>query len=292
MNVRMRVIGTVVCAAALVSTGCGNLTVRSWVKVITDESSGTLTSAALGPNPVPITRLTGGFLGAIVMDTTTIPLPIDGTVAVDDIRIAGDTFPSLTGAICVWGNPAVPSTGTIHLDILGGSGSTTVTLNIKATAWLSDLLGIPPVELSQTATFPLDGLGITQFLNATTTGSSDGLFATGATFTGDTVLLGAPATFNLDLQVTNESTPPLFDADLLTTCGAHFDEQGRDVFYGVNSKASYLLASGTDQPAPPTIIKLADLGVHGGDQLKIARIGTYSDITELRDGNLTKVGAV
>jgi hypothetical protein len=32
--------------------------------------------------------------------------------------------------------------------------------------------------------------------------------------------------------------------------------------------------------------------VHAGDQLKVARVGTYDDITELRDGNLTKVGAL
>jgi hypothetical protein len=247
----------------------------------------------LTPNPIPINRLSGGFLGAIVLNTTTIPAPVDGTVSVDDVRIAGDTAPGLVpGAICVWGNPAVASTGTIHLDILGGSGSTTITLNIKATAGLSDLFGIPPVELSQTATFPLNGIGITQLLNAATTGSGDGLFNTGATFTGDTVLLGAPATFNLNLQVTNESTPPLFDADLLASCGPHFNEQGRDIFYGVNSKASYLLASGSDQPVAPTIIKLSDLGVHAGDQLKVARVGTYDDVTELRDGNLTKVGAL
>ncbi len=290
MKIRMRVLGAVVCASVLMATGCGNLTIRSWVKVITAQSSGSLEVAALGA-PIPIGRLSGGFLGAIVLNTTTIPAPVNGTVSVEDVRIAGDTG-ALVGAICVWGNPALPSSGTIHLDILGGSGSTTITLNLRATAALSDNFGIPPVELSQAATFPLDGIGITQLLNAATTGSGDGLFATGAALVGDTVLLGLPATFNLNLQVTNDSMPPLFDTDLLTTCGPHFDEQGRDVFYGVNSKASYLLASGSDQPAAPTIIKLSDLGVHAGDQLKVARVGTYDDITELRDGNLTKVGAV
>src|SRR6267142_6382584 len=137
MKTRMRVLGSVVCAA-LMASGCGNLTVRSWVKVITAESSGSLSASVLGGVPIPITRLMGGFLGTIVLDTTTIPLPIDGTVAVDDVRIAGDTYPYITRAVCVWGNTAAPSTGTIDLDILGGSGSTTITLNLKATAWVSD----------------------------------------------------------------------------------------------------------------------------------------------------------
>lgn len=292
MKLRMRVLAAVVSVSALLATGCGTLTIRSWIKVIEDQSSGTLSSDVLGGMPIPLSRLQGGFLGAIALDTRTLPGPIDGTVKVDIVRITADSAPSIIGAICIWGNPAVPSTGTAHLDILGGTGSTTITLNLKATAGLSDILGIPPVELSQAATFPLNGVGLTQLLNAASTGSGDGLFATSASFVGDTILLGAPASFNLQIQVTNESTPPLFDTDLLTTCGPHFAEQGRSVFYGVNSKATYLLASGSDQPAGPTIISLADIGAHPGDHLKIARVGTYNDATELRDGNATKMAAL
>jgi hypothetical protein len=291
MMPRMRVLAAIVSVSALLATGCGSLTIRTWVKVIEDQSSGTLTSDLLGPNPVAIDRLSGGFLGAIVLDTRTLPGPIDGTVTVDIVRIAGSTA-SIVGNVCIWGNPAVPSTGTAHLDILGGSGSTTIELNVKASATLSDMFGIPPVLLSQTATFPLNGVGLTQLLNAQSTGSGDGLFNTSASFVGETELLGAPASFNLDIQVTNEGTPPMFDADLLATCSPHFAEQGRASFYTVNSKASYLLASGTDTPAPPTIIPLADIGAHPGDQLKIARVGTYNDRTELRDGSATAAGAV
>jgi hypothetical protein len=290
MKIRMRVLATVVCAAALTATGCGNLTIRSWVKLVTAESSGTVTAALLGP-PVPINRLQGGFLGAIVLDTTSLPGPVDGTVTVDDVRIAGDTAPSILGAVCIWGDPANPSSGTINLDILGGSGSTTLTLNLRASATLAERIGVPPVALSQTATFPLTGIGLTQLLNASVTGSGDGLFATGADFVGDTTIAGTPATFALTLKVNNDSTPPLFDADLLTKCGKHFNEQGRDIFYGVNSKGSYLLAK-SDQPVAPTVIALADIGAKPGNQLKIARVGTYNDATELRDGNATKMAAV
>jgi len=287
MKIRMRVLGTVVGAAALMATGCGNLTIRSWVKVITDESSGSITT---GNMPIVINRLQGGFLGAIVLDTTSLPGPVDGSISVDDVRIAGDAGVPI-GAICVWGDPANASSGTINLNILAGQGSATITLNLKSTAAIADTVHIPPVFLSQTATFPLNGIGLTQLLNAASTGSGDGLFATSASFEGETVLLGQPATFGLELQVTNDSTPPLFDTDLLGKCGGHFNEQGKDIFYGVNVMASYLLAK-NDKPQPPTIIKLADIGAKAGDHLKVARVGTYNDKLELRDGTATKMAAL
>jgi hypothetical protein len=284
------VLGTVVGAAALMATGCGNLTIRSWVKVITATSTGSVQSPFLGTDPVQFARLQGGFLGRIVLDTRTIPAPVDGTLTVEDVRIGG--ISEILSTLCVWGNSALTSSGTVHLDILGGSGSATTNLNVKATTGLSDMAGFPPVELSQAATFPLNGVGISQLLNAASTGSPDGLFATSASFNGETVLFGAPAVFALSLNVTNESKPPLFDADVLAGCGAHFNEQGRDIFYGINSKSSYLLASGNDTPTAPLVIKLSDLGAHAGDTLKLARVGTYDDTLELKDGTLTKVGAV
>lgn len=291
MKTRMRVTALVVCAAALMATGCGNLSIRSWVKVISDQSTGSLASPLLGPNPIPIKTLQGGFLGTIVLDTTTIPAPIDGTLAVEDVRILGDARPAIIGVVCIWGDTAAPSNGTVHLDILGGGGSATTTLNLKATSTISDMAGLSPVLLSEAATFPLSGVGLTQLLNAASSGSADGLFATQASFVGETELLGAPATFSLNITVTNAGTPPLFDSVLLSKCSSHFNEQGRDMFYAVNSKSSYLKADG-EHPAAPTIIKLSDLGAVPGNTLKVARVGTYNDKTELRDGNLTKVAAV
>jgi hypothetical protein len=296
MTTRMRVLGLVLGASALLATGCGKLTIESWVKVVQAQSTGSLQSDLLGTAPVPIVRLQGGFQGAIVLNTTTLPAPLDGTVAVNDVRIAGDTNSpqafSIVGIVCVWGDPNAPSSGTIHLDILGSKGSTTLTLNLRATAAIVDLLGVPPVSLSQTATFPLNNIGLTQLLNASSTGSADGLFATSASFSGTTTLLDNPATFSLDLAVDNGSTPPLFDADILAECGPHFAEQGRDIFYGLNSKSSYLQGSPLDKTAAPLVIPLADIGAKPGDTLKIARVGTYDDISELRDGNQTAAGAV
>jgi len=292
MTHRMRVLGLVLGASALLATGCGKLTIQSWVKVVTAQSSGTLQSDLLGPDPIPVTRLQGGFQGAIVLNTTTLPAPLDGTVAVNDVRIGGDNTTTVVGIVCVWGDPNAPSSGTIHLDILGGTGSTTLTLNLRASATIVDELFQPPVSLSQTATFPLNNVGLTQLLNASSSGSADGLFATSASFNGTTDLLGMPATFDLSLAVDNASTPPLFDADILAECGPHFAEQGRDVFYGINSKSSYLQVGLLDKAAAPLVIALSDIGAKPGDTLKIARVGTYDDITELKDGNVTSAGAL
>src|SRR5262249_54707601 len=209
MKARMRAATLAVCAAALMATGCGNLTIRSWVKIIEDQSSGQVTTDALAGAVFDITQLQGGFLGTIVLDTTTLPGPVNGTVTVNDVRILGNTV-GVLGYVCIWGDPANASTGTINLDILKSTGSTTITLNIKASARISDLLGIPPAAISQTATFPLNGVGLSQLLNAAVTGSSDGLFATSASFDGDTVILDAPATFHLDIHVTNDSKAPVF----------------------------------------------------------------------------------
>jgi hypothetical protein len=294
MNVRMRALSLVVSAAALFATGCGNLTIRTWVNVITDQSSGSLTTAAISgtPDQIDFAALQGGFLGAIVLDTTTLPGPVNGTIAIEDVRVLGSTPGTALGAVCIWGDTSNPSHGTANLDILGSEGSATITLNIKATTALSDLVNLDPSVISQTATFPLNGVGIAQLLNAASTGSSDGLFAASVSFAGETIVLDEPAEFALNLSVTNTSTPPSFDPALLSKCAKHFAEQGTDLFYGVNSKGSYLLANKGDHPQPPTIIKLADIGAVPGNTLKIARVGTYDDITELKDGNVTKVGAV
>ncbi|HTO54200.1 MAG TPA: hypothetical protein VMR50_12490 [Myxococcota bacterium] len=288
MNVRMRALSLVVSAAALVATGCGNLTIRSWVNVVTDQSSGQLFQ---DPFTFTFEQLQGGFQGAISLDTTTLPGPVNGTIVVDDVRVMANTE-SILGVVCIWGDPNNPSHGTVNLDILNSKGSATLTLNLRATAALADFLQVDPTNVSQTATFPLNGVGIAQLLNAASTGSSDGLFQSTASFSGDATVIDLPATFTLDLAVSNTSTPPSFDPALLPKCAKHFAEQGTDVFYGVNSKGSYLLADKGDHPQPPTIIKLADLGAVPGNTLKIARVGTYDDITELKDGNATKVGAV
>lgn len=125
-------------------------------------------------------------------------------------------------------------------------------------------------------------------LAATESGSVDGLFAAQTSFTGASSLGGIPATFDLDLSVTNGAEPPLFDADHLAFCGGYFDEQGSDVFYGLNSKSTYLRTRSGDTTADPLAIPLADVGAAPGDVLRLTAVGTYSDETLLRDGTETR----
>ena len=287
-----RSIGVAVGALALLTTGCGDLSIRTWVKVIQDQSNGQIESPAFQA-PVPITRLQGGFLGNLKVNTNSLPAPLDGTIGIDRVSVAGLAGAPL-GALCVWRNPNVASNGTVHLDILGGNSTVTLNLDVFAQAQFADTLGVPPSELQQNVTISLGGgLGLTQLLAASTSGSADGLFAANAPFVGDTEIIGNPAKFTLNLAVSNESTPPIFDADLNSFCGAKFfAQQGKDVFYGLNSKSSYLLANSGDSPTAPTVIPLADIGAHAGQKLKITRVGTFNDKTELKDGTDTKVTAV
>jgi hypothetical protein len=178
------------------------------------------------------------------------------------------------------------------VDILGGGGSTAnITINLLATTFFTRTQ--PPVALSQPATFELgDGLSIDTLLAAQNSGSADGLFATEASFVGETVLSGLPVEFILDLVISNDGAPPSFSADLLNFCGSRFDQQGRDLFWSVNSKSSYLLTANLDQTRPPLVIELADIGAAPGDVLRLKRVGTYGATTSLKDGKLTALAGV
>jgi len=89
--------------AALLGTGCGNLTIRTWVTVIEDESSGEVQTGT--SRPVAISRLQGGFLAKVTVDTNQILSgPLQGTIEIEDVRIAGQA-PGGIGQICTWGEP-------------------------------------------------------------------------------------------------------------------------------------------------------------------------------------------
>jgi len=276
-------------AFAVVMSGCGLLSIESWVKLIEAQSSGTITLLA---GPKPLSRLQGGFLGLIQLNTNQLPAPLDGTITLEDIRIAAG-FAALQN-VCVWGNPAGSSSGTVHLDVLGGTGSVNLNLDVLATTGVSQKLLIPPAELKEPVSLSLSGVTIQSLLAASQSGSADGLFATTAAFNGNTVVAGIPATFALNLAVTNSSTPPLFDPDLAMLCGPLFAQQTLvpGLFYGINSKSSYLTAMNGDNPSAPLVISLSDVGAVPGSTLHITRIGTFADATQLKNGNQTKVSGV
>jgi len=277
--------------AALLGTGCGNLTIRTWVTVIEDESSGEVQTGT--SRPVAISRLQGGFLAKVTVDTNQILSgPLQGTIEIEDVRIAGQA-PGGIGQICTWGDPAGVSAGTVTLDLFGGPSSADLVLDLKARTFLHQLFMLPPTALDQAVTFDLgSGFTLDSLLAAAIDGSADGLFATRAPFESDSTIGGLPVHFGLDLAVTNGATPPLFDADLLANCGVSFAEQGEALFHGLNSKSSYLQAQAGDEPVAPLVVPLADLGAGSGDTLRLERVGTYSDATLLKDGTDTALSGV
>ena len=275
-------------AAALVAlttlTGCGELTIRTWVKVIESDSTGFV---QIGDGQFPFERIQGGFLAKVVVDTSTIPAPLDGTIEVEEIRLAA-AEPSVLDFVCAWQNPNLPSTGTVHMDILGGSGNTQLTTNLRTTTKFGNITEIStPTELN------LEGDLLNKFLGAAESGAADGLFATRAAFEGTSVLLGIPVVFSMDLGVTNDSTPPVIDEDLLYECAWYWEpDQGSALYHGVNAKSSYLRAWPGDEPSAPRVVSLAEIGALPGETIDLDTIGTFADGTTLEDGSKTTMTAV
>ena len=277
--------------AAFLGTGCGELTIRTWVTVVEEESSGSIRT---GTSPaVAVSRLQGGFLAAVTIDTNQLlEGPLQGTIEIEEVRLAGQA-PGGIGRICTWADPTGVSAGTVSIDLFGGPSSADLVLDLKASTFLNQLFNLPPVALEQPVTFDLgSGLSIDSLIAAASDGSADGLFATRAVFDGTSSIGGLPVRFLLDLAVTNGATPPLFDSDLLENCADSFDEQGEALFYGLNSKSSYLQAQGGDSPVAPLVIPLADLGAAAGDTLRLERVGTYSDLTLLKNGTDTALSGI
>jgi hypothetical protein len=286
---RLALAGTALMALTTL-TACGDLTIRTWVKVIENDSTGSVRfDIPSQPPPLVLERIQGGFLANIVMDTTTIPAPIEGTLTIEEIRIAAAQNGPLQ-YICAWANPTVPSTGTVFLDILGGQGSTHVNTNLRTTVGFGG--GGVITEVATATDLNLEGDLLTKFLGAADTGTADGLFETRAPFQGTSSLGGIPVIFDLDLGVTNDTTPPVFDEDHAYNCTFYWEEQGTSLYYGVNPKSSYLRAWPGDNPRAPLAISLTELGVAPGEVLPLDTVGAFAELLELQDGGKTGMTAV
>jgi hypothetical protein len=126
--------------------------------------------------------------------------------------------------MCVWGDPALPSTGSVNLNLLGDS-SATMNLNVLATT--GPRRSCRSARACPVGDVPLGGgLSLNTFIDAGLSGNTDGLFATATTFEGQSELAGMAITFRLNLKVPNLSTPPEFEAEL-TFCAPFFNQQGR-----------------------------------------------------------------
>ncbi len=272
------------------------ITIRTWVTVDEASSSGFVQLDPPEGIPRPLTRLQGGFYAVVRLDLvqSLLPdlqaglIPLEGTITLEDARIAGQT--SVFGKLCTWANPQGLSAGTISINLLTGTATADLTLDVLATTSLS--ASFPPAQLSQPVSFVVEGVTFDALLAAQTSGSTDGLFATDAAFEGDSEILGVPVHFSLDLGVGNGPKPPLFSADHLAFCDRFFAQQGTDLFHGLNAKSSYLQAAPLDAPRPPIVISLAELGAAPGDTLRLERTGTYSDLTTLVDGAQTALTGI
>jgi hypothetical protein len=271
-------------AVSFLCTACGGLTIRTWIKVVEAESSG---SVVLNGNTRPLDRVQGGFLATARLDTRNLLAPLPGTIRLDDVRIAASEPVSIR-EVCTWGDPSKVSSGTLVVDILGGPSSANITINLLATTGLSEDLELPPLALSQEAEFALGGgLTLDALLAAQLSGSADGLFATEASFVGDAQIGPLPVQFRLDLAISNEGTPPTFSEDLLAFCAPYFEQQGRDLFWSINSKSTYLLTADLDESKAPLVVDLADVGALPGDTLRLFRVGRFGKTTTLKDGDET-----
>ena len=273
----LRPFARVLLAGALtVSTlGCGELTIRTWVTVIEDESDGTVEISGIVPEPVvyPLGRIQGGFLSTVKVDTRDILEPLRGTIVIEDLRIAAIDELLILGDVCAWGDPNGTSGGTVVLDLQGGPSTVDVVLDLRAQTWLTNLIGVPVADIDAPASITLgDGFNLETLLAAQASGSADGLFATRASFEGETSIGALGAVFALDLGLTNTSEPPTFTD--LAFCGQFFDEQGTDLFYGLNSKSTYLRVDAKDSAVAPLAISLAEIGAAPGDTLQLSAVGT------------------
>ena len=198
------------------------------------------------------------------MDTTTIPAPIEGTLVVEEIRVAA-AQPGPLQYVCAWANPDLPSEGTVVLDILGRPGHrprwTRTCARPRASPAVASI-----TEVSTSTELNLEGDLLTAFLGAAESGAADGLFATRAPFQGTS----SPRRHPGDLHARprrhqrHDAAPASTTITSTTAASTWEPEQGTAHYHGVNSKASYLRAWPGDSPSAPRVIALADLGVGAG----------------------------
>jgi len=285
-------------ATVAVAAGCGEMTIRTWVLIDEDNSGGDV-AIQFAPGATPLqfdlVRLQGGFLSRVDINTAALPGTMYGTLTLEDVRIAGEVSGTIVGKLCTWNDPEGVSGGDISIDLLGGVTRTDLFLDAKARTQVQDALGMDPVDFEEEIDFDLgDGLGINEFVAAFNAGSPAGLFSTQTSISSTVDMGGIQSTFTMDAAVVNGSLPPTFDADLLDYCQDNFDSQvgGKEIFYGMNTKSSYMRRAGNDTPLDPLVIPLAEVGAAPGDVVRLKRVGTWATLIAFANGPETSVGGV
>jgi hypothetical protein len=295
MNARLTPI--LITALALLTTGCGQMTMRTWILIDEDHSGGNVGVSLNGgaPTNLDILRLQGGFLARVTMNTSDLPGPMSGQIVLEDVRMAGHVEAPV-GRLCTWNDPTGLSGGPLTVDLLGGTTESEMFLDAKAATQITDALAMGDIDFEEEIDFDLGaGLGPLEFLAAFTTGDTSGLFSTTSTITSTIVSGPLTSVFEMNTFVTNGPNPPTFDADLLAFCQARFSTQGMGAgtFYGVNTKSTYFRLQPNDRDARyAEPIDLFEIGAVPGDVLRLDPVGTWSTLLSLRDGPERAMGGV
>lgn len=295
---KARLLGTLVAILSAASIGCGELSIRTWITVVEDESTADVTIGTM--DPFPFSSIEGGFQIDIVLDTSTIPDPIEGDITVNQLRLIGEG-PGVVGTFCAYKQHNTFSGGTFSFDIFSGEAITDVTIDARAQSTILELVNNgQPIALQQQLDLDLGGaLDPAAFLGAISSGTSEGLFATRAVLTDTFTLIPGfpPATFLIDLALTNGPTPPQLTESTLDYCGNWIWRQGNRFFHGINPKSSALLLdNGDDEALDPLVIDLWQLPsgfdnekLAPGDPIGLTVTGTYARGFSTVDGDATEL---
>lgn len=286
-----RLLGTLLAGAfALASVGCGQLSIRTWITVVEEESEANV--GFVGSDTVfPFSSIQGGFQIDIVLDTSTLD-PITGDITINQVRLVGQG-PGVVGKFCSWRSNAGPSGGTFSYDLFTGEANTEVQLTAFAQSEILEVVNTFPILLEQSLPLDLGGaLDPAAFLGAISSGTTEGLFATSAVIQDQISLIpGFPAAiFTIDLALTNGPKPPLLSEQTMTYCGRWlWRNQGNLFFHGINPKSSFHLLNAGDEAVDPIVVRLSELDLEPGDPIGLKVIGTYAKGFSTVDGSETGV---
>jgi hypothetical protein len=266
-------------ALVLLASGCGRIVIPAWINIVEEESS--LDVTLLGVT-IPV-AIEGGIFAEIVIDPSRLASGIvTGNVRIEDVRIVGDDDERVLGTLCLWRNVDAPNLGSISVNIFDGTSSLELPLALRAYSTRlapllrnltgSDILEISP-SMGEGGGVPL-AVDPNALLGAFQTGSVTGLIELPVVLGQVMDLGGIESAFTMDLLLRTDEQLPLLEPGHVEICQEHFDQQGRQTVFPVNSKGTYLRYV-WDSPQPPTTVALADVGAVPGDTLRIRRRGSY-----------------
>jgi hypothetical protein len=268
----------------LAGSGCGEIALPMWINIDPDQSSAIID---LGGSTVEL-ALEGGVYAEIDLDTSNLLL-IEGTVTVPDIRFAASDHGTFwLGQMCIWRDLETDPQGLISMNLV--TGETVFEFPLGVRAWSS----IMSPNMGEFVLSPEPGAGgipfepdIGALLGAVATGNVDGVLEIPLELTDTIEMLGMTVPFTMDLLLVSSSTPPDYtlevtphpldgEPDYLVDeyCRSFWESQGVGTMYLIDPKGTYLETL-WDNPAPPRVVELADLGAEPGDTLRITRHGGY-----------------